>query len=250
MRVYVLLIAALCSAVGVGVGVGVGVAAAASEPLFSSAPAGVSARVISCDRDTHKALFRAAMRRVPGTDRMGLRFTLLRRSPGERFARVRAPGLSRWKRSRRGVRRFAHRQRVRGLSDGLEYRVRVDFRWFDDDGDVIRRRRTSSRVCSLVEPLPNLRVTAIDGFPEGTGERYLISAENAGRADSPEAGLRLDINDAHQRLATLPALAPGQSATVGVSGPRCTTRLRAVVDAQEQVWEAHEDDNALTRSCP
>ena len=114
-----------------------------------------------------------------------VRFTLLQREPGERFERVRAPGLNRWKRSRRGVRRFAHRQRVRGLSDGRDYRMRVDYRWLDGDGDVIRRRRVNSRTCSLVK-LPNLRVPGIERRPELRGTRYVVGVENAGEVDSPE----------------------------------------------------------------
>ncbi len=103
------------------------------------------------------------MRRVGGTGRMSMRFTLLQRDPGERFRRVRAPGLCRWQRSRYGVRRFAHRQRVRGLADGSDYRMRVDFRWYGGDGDVIRRRRLTSSDLLAGQLLPNLQVDLVTG---------------------------------------------------------------------------------------
>ncbi len=243
MRFHILLIVVLCCAASAAV-------AGASQPAPEMALKGASVRLLDCDEDAREALFRGAMRRVRGTERMRLRFTLLQRARGERFTRVRAPRLRRWKRSRRGVRRFAHRQRVRGLSDGLEYRMRVDFRWFGAGGDVIRRRRASSRVCSQVEPLPNLRVTAADGVAEGTGERYWVTVENPGRAPSPGSGLRLGVEGKPPVSVPVPALGPGEAAVVSPTGPRCTTRLRATVDPDGLVPESNEGDNSLLRGCP
>ena len=243
MRFYIFLIAVLCCAAGASV-------AGASQPGSETALTGPSVRLLDCDKVAREALFRGAMRRVGGTERMRLRFTLLQRAPGERFTRVRAPGLSRWKRSRRGVRRFAHRQRVRGLGDGLEYRARVDFHWIGKDGDVIRRRRASSRVCSLVEPLPNLRVTAIDRIAGGTGERYSVTVENSGKAAAPRSALRVGVDGKPQARVPVPALQPGESAVVKAAGPRCVTRVRATVDPDARVAESREGDNSLLRGCP
>ncbi|MDQ3720479.1 MAG: hypothetical protein M3350_06845 [Actinomycetota bacterium] len=211
---------------------------------------GASVRLLECDEVAREALFRGAMRRVRRAERMMLRFTLLQRAPGERFTRVRAPGLSRWKRSRRGVRRFVHRQRVRGLSAGFEYRMRVDFRWVGKDGGMVRRRRSSSRVCSSVEPLPNLRVTAIDGGAEGSGERYWVTVQNSGRAASPQSALRLTVDGKPQAPVPVPELQPGESALATAVGPRCAGRVRATVDPAGLVLESREGDNSLQRGCP
>src|SRR5215210_5904527 len=126
MRFWITFIAAVLCATCVG-------AATASQPLSTAGTKLASVRVLDCDRTSQEALFRAAVRRVPGTRRMAIRFTLHERDPGDRFRRVRAPGLSRWKKSKIGVRRFAHRQRVRGLSNGSDYRVRVDYRWLNGE---------------------------------------------------------------------------------------------------------------------
>src|SRR3954447_21109207 len=243
MRFWVTFIAAVACATCVG-------AAMASQPLSSAATKRASVRVLGCDRSDQEALFRGAMRRMGGTGRMAMRFTLLQRDPGERFRRARAPGLARWKRSRPGVRRFAHRQRVRGLNEGSDYRMRVDFRWLDGGGDVIRRRRLTSRTCSLAELLPNLRATSIAGAPQGAGERYSVTVENAGEASAPEAGLRLGVDGNSQRFAVVPGLGPGEAATVGVSAARCALRVRATVDPGLLVRESHEGDNVLATGCP
>ena len=244
MRFYIFFIAVLCCAAGASV------AGASQPPVSEMALKGASVRLLDCDKVAREAVFRGAMRRVRGTRRMRLRFTLLQRAPGQSFTRVRAPGLSRWKRSRRGVRRFAHRQRVRGLSDGLEYRTRVDFHWIGEGGHLLRRRRVSSRVCSLVEPLPNLTVTAIDGIAEGTGERYSVTVENSGKAASPQSALRVGVDSKPQAPVPVPALQPGESAVVSTTGPRCGTRVRATVDPDALVPESREGDNSLLRGCP
>ena len=242
MRFHILFIALLCcAAVGAG-------AAGAWESR--AAVKGVSVRVIDCDDASQEALFRASMRRVRRTERMRLRFTLLERAPGERFTRARAPGLSRWKRSRRGVRRFAHRQRVRGLADGMEYRMRTDFRWSDAEGRIIRRARSTSRTCSLVGPLPNLRVASIQGSPVAGGERFLVTVANAGRAASPQTGLRLTVDGAGPAFASVPGLDPGASATVSIRDRACSLRVRAVVDPRDLVAESREGDNATVQACP
>ena len=85
MRFHIIFIAAVLCASCVG-------AAVASEPLSMAGTKHASVRVLECDRDGQEALFRAAMRRDPGTRRMWIRFTLLQRDPGDRFERVRAPG--------------------------------------------------------------------------------------------------------------------------------------------------------------
>ena len=242
MRFHIIFIAAVLCASCVG-------AATASQPLSTAGTKRASVRVLDCDRAGQEALFRAAMRRIAGTRRMAIRFTLLERDPGDRFRRIRAPGLTRWKKSRAGVRRFAHRQRVRGLSNGSDYRVRVDYRWLDGDGRVIRGRRLDSRTCSLAV-LPNLKVSGIESTPEGAGSRYAIGVENAGEAHSPETSVRLGVDGNHQGFATVPPLAPGESAAVSVSGQRCLLRVRAVVDPALSVRESSEGDNVLAHGCP
>src|SRR5215204_2415752 len=194
MRAYATFLVAVLCATCVG-------AAVASQPVSTAGAKRAAVRVLSCDRSDQEALFRGSMRRVGGTGRMSMRFTLLQRDPGERFRRVRAPRLSRWKRSRYGVLRFAHRQRVRGLREGL-------------------------------------------------GERYFLSVKNAGEMDAPESGLRLGVDGNAPRFASVPGLAPGETATVSVVGARCVYRVRAAADPEQQIPESREGDNTLAHGCP
>ncbi len=53
-----------------------------------------------------------------------------------------------------------------------------------------------------------------------------------------------------QGFATVPPLAPGESATVSLTGRACALRVRAVVDPGLAVRESAEDDNVLARGCP
>ena len=98
-----------------------------SEATHPLSPARV--KLADCSRSSHSAVFYARMRRVRGARRLGLRLTLLSRAGGQRWQVVEAPGLGRWRWSRRGVRAFGYRQRVRGLAEGSAYRMVVAFRW-------------------------------------------------------------------------------------------------------------------------
>lgn len=219
------------------------------RPTSTAAGGAASVRVLDCDPRAHKALFRGAMRRIRGSERMMLRFTLLQRRVGGRWVRVRARGLRRWKRSRRGVGRFAHRQRVRNLSDGLDYRARVDFRWLSPDRDIVRRGRRSSGVCPLSEPLPDLRVTDVRVGSLGSEGRYTVTVHNRGRAASEPTDLRLGVDGRPAAAAAVGALLPGESVDVTLAGPRCSVRARAVVDAARAVRESDERNNRRAVGC-
>lgn len=218
-------------------------------PGPTAASRAASVRVLDCDPQGQQVLFRGAMRRIRGSRRMMLRFTLLQRRAGGRWERVRARGLARWKRSRSGVGRFAHRQRVRNLSDGLDYRARVDFRWLDRDGDVVRRERRSSGVCPLSQPLPDLRVADLRPADEGSGSLYTVTVHNRGRAASPATDVRLGVDGRPGAAGAVGPLAPGESGDVTLSGPRCGVRARAVVDPAGAVKESDERNNGRTVRC-
>ena len=61
-----------------------------------------------------------------------------------------APKLGKWHRSRAGVGGFGYKQAVRNLDEGSLYRVRVDYRWYDEDGEVDRAGAQALR--DLPEP--------------------------------------------------------------------------------------------------
>lgn len=100
--------------------------------------------------------FRGAMRRVPRSETMGMRFELQERVAHPDFERVPAPGLSVWRKSMPGVKRFVHRQEVLALAEGSEYRARVHFRWYDADGNAVKQAVRRSPSCRQEGDLPNL----------------------------------------------------------------------------------------------
>ncbi|MFN2617309.1 MAG: hypothetical protein ABR581_09320 [Thermoleophilaceae bacterium] len=89
------------------------------------------------------------MTRVPGSQRMVMRFRLLQRDADGAWIALRHRKLGRRHSSLPGVRAFFYRQGVRGLPSGYAYRVLVRFRWYSTGGQLVRRERHRSRSCTL-----------------------------------------------------------------------------------------------------
>lgn len=237
-------------------GIAVALPAAGAQLLGPAAPAPAKVRVVECERgasaEQRQAVFRGAMRTIEGSERMGMRFTLLERIGGRRFDAVAAPGLEVWRKSRPGVRRFVHRQRVVALAAGARYRMVVDFRWYGSDGEVVRRARRRSSTCRQPGRLPNLRVVRIAGRPadgaRGT-ERYSIRVVNSGRAAADAVDVSLSVDGAEIDTAQVGRLAPGEASRAFVNGPSCNRSLEARVDPDDIVAESSERDNVLRRRC-
>jgi hypothetical protein len=215
-----------------------------------AAPASVSLR--SCDREAREAVFSGRMARVRGSSRMWMRFTLQERAAGaDAYTRLRAPGLGRWRKSRAGVRRFVHRQRVRGLTEGSVYRTVVDFRWLDADGDVVRRARRRSRACLPSGALADLsvaRITSLPAFAPGTAV-YRVRLTNRGDAPARSFGVSLAVDGAVVDTQTVGRLGAHHSRSLDFTGPTCTASARAVVDPDGTVAESDETDNAHAIRC-
>lgn len=209
-------------------------------------------KVSSCSRVDHTGSFYGRMSRLPLTERMAMRFTLLVRGPAEtRYTAVKAPGLRRWHRSELRVRAFGYRQRVRGLADGALYRMQVDYRWFDADGEVIRRARRRSRTCNQVGPLANLHVRIVKAMPtaiEGVS-RYRVRIANRGTAAAQGVDVRLSVDGSDVDTHTIATIEPGAVKFRSFRGPDCVTEVTAVVDPDNTVRETAEGDNAQSRAC-
>ncbi len=213
-----------------------------------------TAKVVQCSKGAtpavRYAVFRAAARRVAGTDRMWVKFKLQERAGGGRFRTVVAPGLGVWRKSRSGVRGFAMRQRVLALGEGASYRVAVHFRWYDADGDVLRRARRLSRTCRQGGLLPNLRVTRVGGRRVNGTVRYAVDVLNRGRAPSAPTMLALSVDGDVVDTPGFGALAPGETRRVFVNGPACTRSVKAQIDPTDVVAEGNERDNSRSVPCP
>jgi hypothetical protein len=203
--------------------------------------------------EQRRAVYRGAMRRLKGSDRMALRFVLQEKSGNGRFKKLQAPGLGRWRKSRTGVRRFAYRQRVLALGEGSAYRTVVQYRWYSKSGAVNRRATRHSAACKQPGVLPNLRVQrvggkAADGAPGSV--RYAISVINRGPVAADASRVRLAVDGSEVGFVAVKALAPGQQRRVFVVGPECTTGTEAQVDPDDVVRESNERDNTLASACP
>ena len=235
-------------------------APAAASVLPGAAPARppvAGVRVIACERGAGSAVrrveFRGAMRRVSRSTRMGMRFTLLGRVGDGRFEKLPAPGLGVWHRSRSGVRRFAHRQEVLGLTEGFAYRTVVHFRWYGPKGEIVRRARRRSASCRQPGLLPNLRVARIGARPlrrQPGVWRYELLLANRGRASAPTVTASLAVDGAVVDTAAVGGLAPDEIRLVSLNGPACAESVTGRVDPDAAVPESSETDNGRTIRCP
>ena len=238
-----------------------GATASSSGPgeVFAGRPAPLaSARVAECLRgpapESRLAVFRAFMRRMPGTERMWLRFKLQERVGEGRFRTVKAPGLGVWHKSRPGVRRFAYRQRVLALAEGSAYRTVVSFRWYDAGEQLLRQTRRRSPACRQPGMLADLRLVRITGGRPIAGVpgayRYAVHIVNRGRVPAQDFDVDFEVDGEAAGTRRVNALAPGESRRVLFSGPACGSTVTAVADRADTVREVTERDNARTSSCP
>lgn len=225
-------------------------AAAATLTTASAAPPAKPTEgvyVARCSKEARSAAFVGIMRAIKNSNRMWMRFTLLERAlPATGFQPLTVLGLEEWHKSRPGVRRFSFRQRVRALAEAAFYKVEVEFRWYDEDGNLLRQAFKRSRRCRQPGALPNLRVQRIGRRPNG---QYFVRVRNVGRDVASGASVQLFVDGREAGLVTLPDLVPEAVRGTVFTGPDCEGSVQAVVDPAAAVRESAEDDNALTVPC-
>jgi len=242
MRAKLILSAALFGVAGL-------VTSGAVMALTPDLPA--KAKLVKCDVSGSAATYRGALSAIAGTDQMWVRFTLQERAAGGRFERVDAPGLTTWRKSRRGVERFGYNQTVKGLEKGRAYRALVKFRWYAADGDLVRSVERRSPVCSLGggANLTVERVRAQKGPAPGTST-YTASVENQGSTDLERVVVSLAVDGAELEAGEILLLRRGETGEVRFTGPICQTSVRAVADPRDAIAEVDEGDNVIQSSCP
>jgi hypothetical protein len=197
--------------------------------------------------------FRGDMRQVAGSESMWMRFALQERLGDRAFAKVRTPGLGVWRKSRPGVLRFVYRQRVLALAEGSDYRARVQFRWYDPEGDLIEKAVRRSPSCRQSGDLPNLLVSQIraQAVAGSRGvQRYELRVVNRGSAATPGADVALAVDGAAVDTLAVGSLEPGEARQIFLNGPACKRSARAEADPGDTVIESSESDNALRSRCP
>lgn len=203
--------------------------------------------VAQCNKVDRSAAFVGKMRKVRDGERMWMRFTLLERAlPARAFVPLVVPGLDVWHKSRPGVKRFSFRQRVRALTEAAIYKADVEFRWFDEDGQLVRQTLERSHRCRQPGTLPNLRVHRVGRRPSG---QYFVRVSNGGRDMATGASVQLFVDGQDAGTVELPDISPNGVVGAPFSGPDCVGSVQAVVDPTASVRESVEDDNARTVSC-
>jgi hypothetical protein len=225
----------------------------AGAALPSAADAGWTSavKVNRCSRALDEAVFHGKMRRVPDSERMAMRFTLLQRTGMEGFLPLPAPKLGKWHRSRTDVRGFGYRQIVRNLAEGSVYAMRVDFRWYGEDGELVKRSRKRSATCPEPNTLPNLRVriTGVKETADEGSDRYFVKVMNYGAAPAENVAVSLTVDGATGGSATVPLLYAKGSRTVTIRAPECESFLQATADPDELIAEKNELDNVHHLAC-
>lgn len=197
------------------------------------------------------ASFAGQMHALPGTARMAMRFTLQEKLGTPHFKSVSLPDLRPWRRSKAGARKFIYTQRVTALHDGGAYRMRVQFRWYDPHGDVLRTSVARSAVCRQPVPLPDLTISSITPGPGATADQrtYSVSVLNNGAGEARDVSVALKVDGAMAGSTRIDLLPAKTSGVVQIVGPACSFALRAVADSDRSIPETDETDNALTVPC-
>jgi hypothetical protein len=218
-------------------------AAGAAPPL----PASV--KLVSCSVETHEAAFYGRVQQIPGSTRMAMRFTLLEHTGG-RSRRVKAPGLGRWRSSKLGVGAFGYRQGFRNLPENATHRVRVDFRWYAQDGSELARVTRRSRRCRQFVRLPNL-VAQLRGIRVETPgvARYRALVTNTGKAGATAVRVRLIVDGKIVDTHIIAAIGPGEQRSLAIRGPECITVARLEADPDRIISESSDTDNSHELSC-
>jgi len=226
-------------------------AAAALPATAVAAPAPAAVKVTKCSVERHEAVFYARMKQVPDTARMALRFTLFQETGDEKPTRVKAPGLSRWHQSKPGVKVFAYRQGFRNLPENATLRVRVQFRWYDADGEELARTTRRSAGCRQFVELPNLiaRITSMRPTDHQRVFRYKAVVSNIGRARAKLVPVRLTVDGDLVDTRVLVSLAPGEQRTLVFQGPVCRRRAKFEADPERTIAETSDADNVDELSC-
>lgn len=242
-------------------------AVASATPAASAARAPrtgvvVSACTMGDTAATRAVTFTATTAKRSRSTTMAMRFFLVRRQPvAPTVAGVPATGaapatipLTRWTswvRSKPGRSAFIVTRRVDGLTGPAEYLVRVQMRWYDKKGTRLFSVEKESPACAQPDYGPDLVIES--GTVAADGSAVEVVVANRGRTASHQAGVTVLVGGLQLGAATVPALAPGRTATVRAplqSCPAGSPLLAAVTSAAEDGEASSSNNTASYLTCP
>jgi hypothetical protein len=226
-------------------------AAAALPAAAGAAPAPASVKLVKCSIEAHEAGFYGRMQQLPGTARMAMRFTLLEETGADAPTRLDAPALHRWRWSKPGVKAFGYRQGVRNLPANASHLVRVEFRWYAEDGSELARAKRRSASCRQYVELPNLvaRISGVRPSKAPGVVRYEALVTNTGKAAASGVPVRLTVDGDVIDTVIVASLAPGEERSLAIRGPDCNRLVRLEADPDKAIAESSDSDNAHELTC-
>jgi hypothetical protein len=229
---------------------------AGAPPAGAAAKSQTLARVTACkssdSADSRSAIFYGRMRAIDGTQQMRMRFTLVQRFGDGKPITLDFPALRAWRSSKPGVRVFGYSQTVTALEAGGDYRARIDYRWLDAAGNLLRKSSKLTPSCSQRGGLANLSVIGVGKLlgPVTDSSVYQVTVRNSGAAAASDVAVELYVDGAATDVGHIDSLGPGEERQVRITGPVCKRSLRAVVDPSDAVHETLEADNTSKFTCP
>lgn len=220
-----------------------GASAQAQAPPLTAAVAGCETGPEPADRH---AEFSASMPRQ-GAAIMGMRFVLYEKLPGGRFERVSLPNWEEWERTGKAkVPGFVFTKRVEELAAPAVFKAVVTFRWYDDEGAVLRSTKRKTGVCRQPDWRPDLVLEKVVFDGEGHARAVI---HNVGRTAAPAFSVAMGVADS-SGVRSVPGLPAGERMIVRLQRCRAPEQAVVTVDSAGAVPEADEADNALRVDCP
>jgi hypothetical protein len=200
------------------------------------------------------------MRPIPGTERLAVRFQLLRRQDGA-ASLVRGGDLGTWispadaTLGRRAADVWQLTKSVADLAAPADYRFRVSFRWLGRHGRILGRAMRLTAECHQPELRPDLLVKSIAVTPDpasSTVDDYVATIQNDGA--SPTGPFQVEFapgSGLAPKLRSLKSLGPHASIRVLFRGPVCNSANPPMVTADPagQVDDRDPSNNSLTATC-
>lgn len=243
-------------------GVLAGVLAASATSATPRAQLTASTCRLAIDPGLRSIGVTAVMRPLTGTRHMAIRFTLLRRAPGQPTAEVRAGDLGQFTTPTNPTMGqlpgdvWRLNKVVVPLAAPAVYHLQATFRWTGRNGRILGTATRTTAACRQRELRPNLAVrsitvTAIPNRPKR--ELYTAQIANSGNSAAGPFAVLFAPGDGSaaetRQIATLRAHA---ERTVSFVGPLCTSTSVPTITADSalQVQDLDRSDNALTATCP
>lgn len=244
-----------------------GAALAAAAPTQSSSRKGLAQTRLknfhcqrALDPGARNVTVTAVMRHLPGTRKLLVRFTLLRKTKrGTPFKTVSGPGLGTWTSppnatlGRRPGDVWIVNHPVFDLAAPATYRFNVSFRWIGTGGRVLSTVSRSSADCYQPELRPDLVVRSITPSPvagSATRERFVVAIHNRGKTGAGAFDVQFTDGTTTQSV-TVQSLASGATIRRVFKGPVCApgASVTAVADSTGIVDDFNRSNNTLTLTC-